>query len=147
MQHDGNDRRLTQLRVLVDRLERLPASPRKEWMLQEARARMVDVETGYEPRPMRSLREEPAEPPPEPPGRRTGGDRAVKRPSATPAAAAAPPPAAPEPPPSRTVGWQPTAATVFTDEVLWLEDPPGDTDAEAGGDSKGIAPWRRGLRG
>ena len=32
-------------------------------------------------------------------------------------------------------------------EVLWLGDPPGDTATEAGSDSTGIAPWRRGLRG
>jgi len=38
--------RLAQLRALVARLERLPASPRREWMLEAARARMVDVETG-----------------------------------------------------------------------------------------------------
>ena len=49
--------RLTQLRALVDRLERLPASTRRDWMLQEARSRMVDVETGDKPRPMRTLHE------------------------------------------------------------------------------------------
>jgi hypothetical protein len=143
------DRRLMQLRALVDRLERLPASTQREWMLQEARARMVDVETGDEPRPMRTLREATAEPPMEPPGRRHNSDRAVKRPSATPAPVAEQPPApsAPEPDPNRTAGWEPTADTLFTDEVLWLGDPPRDTAADAGSGSKGIAPWRRGLRG
>jgi hypothetical protein len=132
------DHRLIQLRALVDRLERLPESPRRDWMLREARARVVDVETGDEPRPMRALREESEEPPQEPPGRRAGGDRAAKRP---------PPPTAPEPAPPRTARWEPTADTLFTDEVLWLGDPPADTAPEAGGGSKGTAPWRRGLRG
>ena len=50
------DSRLTRLRALVDRLERLPAStPRRQWMLLETRARMVDVETGEAPRAMRPL--------------------------------------------------------------------------------------------
>src|SRR4051812_26711428 len=44
------DRRLTRLRVLVDRLERLPASARREGRPEEARARMVAVETGDHPR-------------------------------------------------------------------------------------------------
>jgi hypothetical protein len=145
----ASDGRLMQLRALVDRLERFPASPRREWMLQEARSRMVDVETGDEPRPMRTLRDASAEPPSELPGRRAGGNRAVKRPSAAPApvAAQAPPPSAPERAPSRSAGSEPTADSLFTDEVLWLGDPTDDTAADAGSDSTGIAPWRRGLRG
>ena len=144
------DRRLMQLRALVDRLERLPASPRREWMLREARVRLVDVETGDEPRPMRTLHEASAEPSLDLPGHRHRGERAVKRPSAerpsaAPAAAAAqePPPSAPEPAPPRTAGWEPTPSTLFTDEVLWLGDPPADP----GSGSKGVAPWQRGLRG
>jgi hypothetical protein len=147
MQHDRMDRRLTQLRALVARLERLPASPRKEWMLQEARTRMVDVETGDEPRPMRNPQEATGEPPIEEPRRRAGSDRAVKRPRAPaapqPPPPAAPPPAAPPPAPSPVAGPEPTADTILADDVLWLGEPP----AEAGGDSNGIAPWRRGLRG
>jgi hypothetical protein len=51
-----NDRqRLDQLRALLARLERLPTSTEQEWMLSEARARAVDVETGVRPRPMRPL--------------------------------------------------------------------------------------------
>jgi hypothetical protein len=50
-----NDRqRLDQLRVLLDRVERLPTSTEREWMLSEVRARAVDVETGVRPRPMRA---------------------------------------------------------------------------------------------
>src|SRR4051794_3151423 len=42
--------RLAQLRAFVARL-----SPRREWMLEEARARMVDVETGFPAETMRPL--------------------------------------------------------------------------------------------
>jgi hypothetical protein len=52
------DDRLTRLRTLVAELERLPASPERAWMIAEARARMVDVETGERPRgALRSLAE------------------------------------------------------------------------------------------
>ena len=107
-------------------------------MLREARARVVDVETGDEPRPMRALQEESTEPPQEPPARRAAGDRAAKRPA---------PPPTPVPAPPRTAGWEPTADTLFTDDVLWLGDPPADAAPESGDGPKGTAPWRRGLRG
>ena len=49
-----NDRdRLEQLRGMLDRLERMPASPDRDWLLAEVRARTVDVETGAPPAPMR----------------------------------------------------------------------------------------------
>ena len=51
----ADESRLAQLRALVARLERLPASPRREWMLEATRARMVDVETGFPPETMRPL--------------------------------------------------------------------------------------------
>ena len=45
-----NDRdRLEQLRGMLDRLERMPASPDRDWLLGEVRARTVDVETGAPP--------------------------------------------------------------------------------------------------
>jgi hypothetical protein len=152
------DRRLTRLRALVDRIERLPASARREWMLQEARARMVDVETGVEPRQMRTLDEEPPATPPEPPASRVSDGRAVKRPSSKPARVAAsrarPQPEGPTqevplpvPAPSRIVGPNPSAAMLGDDEVLWLEDQPGHTVTEPGDGSTGMPPWRRGLRG
>jgi hypothetical protein len=51
-----NDRvRLDQLRRLLDRLERMPASADRDWMLAEVRARAVDVETGIAPAPVRAL--------------------------------------------------------------------------------------------
>jgi hypothetical protein len=49
------DERLARLRELVAQIERLPGSTRREWMLTEARARIVAVETGEAPQPMRSL--------------------------------------------------------------------------------------------
>jgi hypothetical protein len=151
-------RRLTQLHALVDRLERLAASPRREWMLQEARARMVDVETGDEPRPTRTLDEEPPARPLGPPGSGVGNRRAAKRPSSNLVSAEIPlrraqpkvsRQQAPRSVPARSriaaTDWSPT--TFGTDELLWLEDPSGDTVAEAGDGSTSIAPWRRGLRG
>src|SRR5690349_382111 len=51
-----NDReRLQQLRGMLDRLERMPASPDRDWMLSEVRARAVDVESGMPAGPMRRL--------------------------------------------------------------------------------------------
>jgi hypothetical protein len=149
------DRRLTRLRALVDRLERLPASARREWMLEEARARMADVETGDEPRALRTLQE------PSPAGEsssraRNGG--AVKRTSSNPAGAATrrdqARPAAftqeaprPVPEPDRIAGPDPSAATLGGGELLWLEDPSRAAFAEPGDGSTGVARWRRGLRG
>jgi hypothetical protein len=47
--------RLVQLRVLLERLEGMPASPDRDWMLAEVRSRAVDIDTGIAPRPMRPL--------------------------------------------------------------------------------------------
>src|SRR3954447_24611774 len=45
-----NDRdRLEQLRALLVRLERMPVSAERDWMIGEVRARAVDVETGVKP--------------------------------------------------------------------------------------------------
>ena len=51
-------RRLEQLHVLVDRLERLPASRHRDWMLLEVRARAADVESDVRPAPIRRLEPE-----------------------------------------------------------------------------------------
>jgi hypothetical protein len=152
------DRRLTRLRVLVDRLERLPASARREWMLEEARARMADVETGDQPHALRTL-EEPS-PPPSSGSSQTRNGRAVKRPSSKPATAAArhaqaqpgpstqePPRSVPEPAPRRIAGTDSSAAMLSTDELLWLDDPSRGGFDGPGDGSAGITPWRRGLRG
>jgi hypothetical protein len=51
-----NDRdRLDLLRELLDRLERMPASASRDRTLADVRARVVDVETGTPPTPMRAL--------------------------------------------------------------------------------------------
>ena len=47
--------RLEQLRGLLDRLERMPASADRDRTLAQVRARVVDVETGTPPTPMRAL--------------------------------------------------------------------------------------------
>ena len=127
-------------------------------MLEEARARMADVETGDQPRPLRTL-EEPS-PPPSPGSSQTRNGRAVKRPSSKPAPAAArhaqaqpgpstqePPRSVPEPAPDRIAAADSSAGRLSTDELLWLEDPSRGVFAGPGDGSAGIAPWRRGLRG
>src|SRR3954454_13391259 len=47
--------RLEHLRTLLDRLEHMPASADRDWMLSELRARAVDVETGVTPAKLRAL--------------------------------------------------------------------------------------------
>ena len=50
-----NDRhRLGQLRDLLDRLEHMPASDDRDWMLSEVRGRVVDVEAGMPASPLRA---------------------------------------------------------------------------------------------
>jgi hypothetical protein len=130
-------------------------------MLEEARARMADVETGDQPRAMRTLEEPSPARPSEPPGSsRVWNGRAVKQLSAKPDAAAArhaqaqpgastqePPRSVPEPPPYCIAGADSSAATLGGHELLWLEDPSRGVFADSGDGSAGIAPWRRGLRG
>src|SRR3954454_12641766 len=58
-----NDRdRLEQLRALLVRLERMPVSIARDWMLGEVRARAVDVETGVKPAAMRARSKDGAGP-------------------------------------------------------------------------------------
>jgi hypothetical protein len=136
------DPRLARLRALVVRIERLPASARRDWMLEEARARLVDVDTGYAPRAMRALEEDR---PAEPKATRGGNGRAVKRPTTRhreiPPVDAAPP--APQPDPVDAA-----VAALGTGGLLWLEDDSSaDSVDEPGNGSTASAPWRRGLRG
>jgi hypothetical protein len=145
------DPRLARLRALVDRLERLPASARREWALAEARARMVDVETGYTPRAMRALEPDPPMRPTEPPAARSVTADAAKRPSSKPRSRVPSgrvqrplsPVEAPRPAPE-PVPVDAGAAALGTDGLLSLEDLAADTTREP---SNGAAPWRRGLRG
>jgi hypothetical protein len=120
-------------------------------MLQEARSRLVDVETGDEPRPMRTFAHEPPARPPGRPGSGAGNGRAVERPSSEPAPAVPeaptqqPPRSVPSQSPVAETGWSP--ATFGTDELLTLGEPTGDAGAEPGDGSTKLPPWRRGLRG
>jgi hypothetical protein len=119
-------------------------------MLQEARSRLVDVETGHEPRPMRTLDPEPPARPPERPGSGAGNGRAVKRPSSKPAPAVPEvstqtPRSVPSQSPVAETGWSP--AIFGTDELLSLGEPTGDAGAEPGDGPTKLPPWRRGLRG
>jgi hypothetical protein len=51
-----NDRdRLKQVRALRDHLERLPASPQRDRILDDVRSRAVDIESGMRTAPMRPL--------------------------------------------------------------------------------------------
>jgi hypothetical protein len=119
-------------------------------MLQEARSRLVDLETGEVPRPMRTLDDEPPARTPERPAPGAGNGRAVKRPSSKPAPAVAEvsthtPRSVPSRSPIAETGW--SAATFGTDELLSLGESSGDPVAEPGEGSTKLPPWRRGLRG
>lgn len=156
----GGESRLGQLRTLVARLERLPDSARREWMLEEARARMVDVETGFPSETMRPLHEE-RRASTGGPGRRDGShndtrkqpapERRVAEERRSPVARTAVEPAtrvaADSPSPSALEAGAGHSlpgrdALRETEELLSLED----SSAPASG-SQLLPPWRRGLRG
>src|SRR5438128_1951836 len=129
-----NDRdRLEQLRGLLDRLERMPASADRDWMLAEVRGRAVDVESGVRPAAVRALPRDQAD-----------ADHAVtprKR-----ARLRTPRPAPPHAPPARpTVTRSPTVAP-HTSAVDLLEQGGllclGDPPAEPATPSR---PWCAGL--
>jgi hypothetical protein len=132
-----DERRLARLRGLVVRLERLPDSPQREWMLAEVRARMVDIDTGFPPQPLRRLRE--AEPAP-----------ATKRPAKRPAAARQKPaidagvqPVEAPPQESPPAAGE-TPVPIEPDHVLWLDD---STDGAGSPAASDPPRWRRGLHG
>jgi len=146
----SDDPRLARLRALIGKLERLPASDQRERALSEARARVVDVETGEVPRVMRP-KEEPAPPPraaspagePKPKRARATASRerptVLRRPSVDPA-----PPAGPVSPGGPPDGGD--DPQLGSEGLLWLEDQAADDPAADGG-GRDDAPWRRGLRG
>jgi hypothetical protein len=147
MHHD--ERRLARLRGLVARLERLPESTQREWMLDEVRARMVDVDTGFPPQPLRRRREtEPA-----PATTRPAKRPAAPRPQPALDAGVEPPEAPPQESPSaageatedrRIDGDVATPVLSEPDHVLWLDDPADTAGSPAASD---LPRWRRGLRG
>jgi hypothetical protein len=155
-----NDRgRLEQLRALLVRLERMPISAERDWMLGEVRARAVDVETGVNPAAMRARSKDGAErvlgaapkasrievaetkPPPKPtrstPSRRPGARATRPVPRAT--------PATPTPCSSLAAARQRSAHEsdldlLEQDRVLCLDDQPAVADGAS-------RPWSGGLRG
>src|SRR4051812_27397293 len=154
-----NDRdRLEQLRGLLDRLERLPASADRDWMLREVRARAVDVETGVKPAALRALPQEEANgaiaaaqaSPAEPPGARGGGESAGAKPARRePEGAAAGASRAgrvvgisrPSLPAVRErVGDESAVDLLGQSGLLCLGEPPADAAAAS-------RPWSGGLRG
>ena len=64
--HMNDHHRVEQLRVLITRLERMPASPKRDWMLSQVRARTVDVESGVRPEPIQPRTLDEPVPQPEP---------------------------------------------------------------------------------
>jgi hypothetical protein len=139
-----NDRdRLDQLRGLLDRLEHMPASAERDWMLAEVRGRAVDVETGMPSAPMRALPQDElaaeiaAAPSPRSPPvkvRRKAPSRRTQR-ALLAHSAAGPPPV-----PIRERGRGAVVDLLARGGVMCLDDAP-PTAAGAG------RPWSAGLRG
>jgi hypothetical protein len=132
-------KRVERLKDLVDRLERLPASPDRDRVLSEVRSRAVDLDTGVTPRAMLPVRE-PAPPPilPRPPKRDMAGS--ITR--------MAPPPPAPAVEVARsafaTAPSEDLEQSLCLDERLSLEDS-SLPHVRAQGD-RAVPPWRLGLR-
>jgi hypothetical protein len=132
--------RLKRLRDLVDRLERLPASPDRDRVLAEVRSRAVDLDTGVTPRAMLPLREPTPPPSPRkpPPNRyRPGGIRRTPPPARTVARAQPAPAAAPANDPG----------LLLWDDRLQLEDSPELAPLPHPSHPDGVPPWAFGLRG
>src|SRR4051812_35004309 len=144
--------RLEQLRALLARLERMPASAERDWMLGEVRARAVDVETGEKPAAMRARSADGVQPgiPAAPKASRI--EATQTRPPAKPGRGPAPrPPAARATPASPTAGSPLAAAPRRADleSAVDLLQQGGelcldDGAAPADGASR---PWSGGLRG
>ena len=137
--------RLAQLQGLVSKLERMPASAERDWMLNEVRARAVDVETGVKPSALRALPQNDVEAAPVAP-------EPVPAPAPAPARArqARLTPRVPRPAPVVTQWSIPAPAPVdpanavnLLEEgfVLSLDDSPPATDETT------LRPWSYGLRG
>jgi hypothetical protein len=145
--------RLEQLHVLLARLEQLPPSPNRDWMMVEVRSRAADVETGVQPEPVRERnrdvaiapseatsptreapRERPREDAPEPHRREPPtvlrNDGSAVRQSARPDRVA------------RGDGW---VDPLERAGLLCLGDLPTEAPADAG--HQVSPPWARGLRG
>lgn len=138
-------RRLEQLHVLVDRLERQPASRHRDWMLAEVRSRAVDVESGVRPAPIRPLDSEDesaASPERAAPARRP---RRATPPRSVGArtGAAAPRPRAADPAPSAEPDHR-VDLLVDGARLCLDDDVPEGSEAER---RRPSSPWAQGLRG
>ena len=132
--------RVTRLKDLVYRIERLPPSEDRDRVLAEVRSRAVDVDTGVTPRAMLPLRE-PTPPPPLAPKPRPNRyrPRAITR---------TPSPARPVQParPARAVADD--LGVLLWDDRLSLEDAPELAPLPHGPNPDGtVPPWALGLRG
>jgi hypothetical protein len=141
-----NDRdRLDQLRGLLDRVGRMPASADRDWTLAQVRARVVDVETGMPPTPMRALPPDELEaeiaaerrPRTEAPPRATIRPRQPSRRAQR--ARLAHPAARTAPITIREPGRDEVVDLLEQDGVMCLEDPAAAATAAR-------RPWTRGLR-
>jgi hypothetical protein len=146
--------RIKRLKDLVDRLERLPASPDRDRVLMEVRSRVVDVDTGETPRAM-PVRQPMPEPIAHKPPTRHRPAAATRRVPCAPAPArveVAPIEVALAPRASAPRSHQ-REQPLPTDGLLWLDDaqlPLDDslhlpTQPRAG--RRAVPPWTLGLRG
>jgi hypothetical protein len=156
---DSPQLRLKRLQVLIDRLERLPATPESEWMLREARARRVDVETGDRPSEMRPLvvhqpdeahgrhRDAAVKPPTKP--RSSVSERRQEPARRSRSSEPETPLREVSIPLDLGAGGESSAAPFGSDGLLWLDDSPGDEGISPDKDGGDLTsqPWRRGLRG
>jgi hypothetical protein len=133
--------RLDQLRGLRDRLERMPTSPDRDWMLAQVRARAVDVETGAPAGPMRARPEDESEAERVAERSASTTPKRTRRRQASPAQRPRPVHPAPRGPtvPARPRAYHETVDLLEQRGVMCLDDPP----VTSGGASR---PWSRGLR-
>jgi hypothetical protein len=149
----NDDQRLERLHLLLNRLERLPASPDRERMLYEVRVRAVDVETGVPPRPMRPSDADATTSAPE--HVRSRPAKVKRMPPPTVSERTSRPPEvcreAPVPPTEDTLDRAPLAEhrdavdLLAAGGLLWLEELPGE--ASPAPRPTPSPPWARGLRG
>jgi hypothetical protein len=143
----NDQHRLDQLHALIARLERQPASPDRDWMLREIRARAVDVETGERPTPVRPRNPDAVAPPAEAvPDRAKPRGTRPQPPAIAPIPAPAPAPAPIVEPRSRAdAGRDGRIDLLEQGGVLCLGEPPAAMPERTG--RVVSPPWARGLRG
>jgi hypothetical protein len=144
--------RLDQLHVLIGRLERMPASPDRDWIMREIRARAVDVEIGERPRPVRPRNPdaetspgEAAGPERSKPRARTPRQVTVTQARAVDRPTEIQPPKPPSPPAAAPAGRDGRVDLLELGGVLCLGEPPAE--APQGTGRVASPPWARGLRG